>query len=87
VIAEKGKAIEISFSDVPSLVTFFKGFILWHQGTCLYFWLWYKRERTSKHSAIWLILGGYAPSYKSDGLVFRCSFYYKNIQKQQHTHM
>jgi hypothetical protein len=24
-------------------------------------WLWYKRERTSKHSAIWFILGGYAP--------------------------
>jgi hypothetical protein len=42
----------------------------------LYIWLWYKRERTTKHSAIWIILGGYAPSYKSDSLVFRCSFYY-----------
>jgi hypothetical protein len=30
----------------------------------------------SKHLSIWLILGSYAPSYKSDSLVFRCSFYY-----------
>jgi hypothetical protein len=25
-----------------------------------YVWLWYKREKTSKHSAIWLILVGYS---------------------------
>jgi hypothetical protein len=60
---------------------FFLGFILWQQGKCVYVWLWYKRERTSKHSAIWLIIGSYAPSYKSDSLVFRCSFYsfFRNI--------
>jgi hypothetical protein len=113
--AEKGKATEMSYSDVRSLVHFCRGvdgnlhfpvpsmnglnqtepatfsilpcwaffrdsvfiyFILWQQGTCFYVWLWYKRERTPKHSAIWLILGGVAPSYKSDSLVFRCSFYY-----------
>jgi hypothetical protein len=55
---------------------FLWGFILRPQGTCYYVWLWYKREWASKHSAIWLILGGYAPSYKSDSLVCRCSFYY-----------
>jgi hypothetical protein len=76
VTADKGKATEMSNSDVRSLVHFCRGFILWHQGTCFYVWLWYKKERTPKHSAIWLILGGYAPSYKSDSLVFRCSFYY-----------
>jgi hypothetical protein len=76
VTEEKGKAIEISYSDARSLVTFSRGFILWQHGTCFYVWLWYKRERTPKHSAIWFILGGYAPSYKSDSLVFRCSFYY-----------
>jgi hypothetical protein len=73
VTAEKGKATEMSYSDVCSLVHFCRGFILWQQGTCFYVWLWYKRERTPKHSAIWLILVGYAP--KSDSLVFRCSFY------------
>jgi hypothetical protein len=73
--ADKGKATEISYSEARSLVTFLRGFILRQQGICFYVWLWYKRERTSKHSAIWLILGGYAPSYKSDSLVFRCSFY------------
>jgi hypothetical protein len=62
----------------------FIGYILWsfilrYQGTCFYVWLWYKNERTSKHSTIWFILGGYAPSYKSDSLVFRCSFYYLKI--------
>jgi hypothetical protein len=56
---------------------FFLGFHIVKQGTRFYVWLWYKSERTPKHSAIWLILGGYAPSYKSDSLVFRCSFYYK----------
>jgi hypothetical protein len=76
VTAEKQKATGMSYSDPRSLVTFFWGFILWHQGTCFYVWLWYKRERTSKHWAIWLILGGYAHSYKSNSLVFRCSFYY-----------
>jgi hypothetical protein len=79
VTEEKGKAAEISYSDVRSLVHFCRGFILWQQGTCFYVWLWYKRERTPKHSVIWLILGGYAPSYKSDNLVFRCSFYYLEI--------
>jgi hypothetical protein len=76
VTAEKVKATEISYLDARLLVTFLRGFILWQQGTYFYVWLWYKRERTSKHSALWLILGGYAPSYKSDSLVFRCSFYY-----------
>jgi hypothetical protein len=76
VAAEKGKMTEMSDSDARSLVTFFKGFILWQQGMCFYVWLWYKREKTSKHSATWFILGGYAPSYKSDSLVFRCCFYY-----------
>jgi hypothetical protein len=55
VTAEKGKATEISYSDARSLVTFFWGFMLWQQGTCFYAWLWYKRGRTSKHSAIWFI--------------------------------
>jgi hypothetical protein len=35
-----------------------------------------QKRNNIKHSAIWLILGRYAPSYKSDSLVFRCSFYY-----------
>ena len=82
VTAEKGKATEMSYSDVRSLVHFCRGFILWQQGTCFYVWLWYKRERTPKHSAIWLILGGYAPSYKSDSLVFRCSFYYLTYRRK-----
>jgi hypothetical protein len=60
------ESAEMSYSDVRSLVHFCRGFILWQQGTCFYVWLWYKRERTPKHSAIWL----------SDSLVFRCSFYY-----------
>jgi hypothetical protein len=76
VTAEKGKAAEISYSDARSLITFSRGLKLWQQGTCFYVWLWYKRERTPKHSAIWFILGGYAPSYKSDSLVVPCSFYY-----------
>jgi hypothetical protein len=76
VTTEKGKATEMSYSYVRSLVHFCRGFVLWQQGACFYVWLWYKRERTPKHSAIWLILGGYAPSYKSDSLVLRCSFYY-----------
>jgi hypothetical protein len=29
-----------------------------------------KEKKTYKHSAIWLILGGYAPSYKSDTSCF-----------------
>jgi hypothetical protein len=47
-------------------------------GNVLFFCLWYKRERSSAHSAIWFILRGYAPtpSYKSDVLMFRCSLYY-----------
>jgi hypothetical protein len=57
VTAEKGQATEISYWDARSLVIFFRGFILWQQETCFCVWLWYKRERTSKHSAIWLILG------------------------------
>jgi hypothetical protein len=76
VTTEKRIAMEISYSDARSLITFLWGFILWYQGTRFYVWLWYKREITSKHLAIWFILGGYAPSYKSDSLVFRCSFYY-----------
>jgi hypothetical protein len=67
VAAEKGKATEMSYSDVRSSVNFCRGFILWQQGTCFYVWLLIqKRERTPI----------YAPSYKSDSLVFRCSFYY-----------
>jgi hypothetical protein len=54
------------------IVLFLRGFILWQQGTCFYVCLWYKRERISKHSAI----SALGPSYKSDSLVFRCSFYY-----------
>jgi hypothetical protein len=56
VTEEKGKTTEISYSDARSLVTFSRGFILWQQGTCFYVWLWNKRERTSIHSAIGLIL-------------------------------
>jgi hypothetical protein len=78
VTAEKGQLTEISYSGAHTLVTFFWGFILWQQGTCFYVWLWYKIERRSKHSAIWFILGGYAPSCKSDNLLFRCSFYSLN---------
>jgi hypothetical protein len=66
----------MSYSDASLLFIFFRCFILLQQGTCFYVWLWYKRERISKHSAIWLILGGYAPSYKSNSLAFRCSSYY-----------
>jgi hypothetical protein len=76
VTAEKGKMAEISYANARLLVNFFWGFILWTQGTCCHVWLWYKIERTPKHSAVWFILGGYAPSFKSDSLVFRCSFYY-----------
>jgi hypothetical protein len=75
----KWKATEKSYLDARSSVTFLRSFILWQQGTCFFVWLWYKRERTSKHSAIWYIFGGYAPSYKSDSLVFRCSFYYLSL--------
>jgi hypothetical protein len=57
VTAEKAKATEVSYLDACSLVTFLRGFILGQQGTCFCVWLWYKRERTSKHLAIWLILG------------------------------
>jgi hypothetical protein len=64
---------------------FFWGFILWLQGTCFYVWLWYKRERAPKHPAIWLILGGYAPSYKSDSLVFRYFFIYLNILAREYS--
>jgi hypothetical protein len=72
---------EISYSNACSLFTFFGGFILWQHRSCFCAWLCYKRERKSKHSATWLILGDYAPvyyasSYKSDSLVFRWSFYY-----------
>jgi hypothetical protein len=74
VTAEKGTAIEIS--DARSLVFFSWNYILWPQGTCFYVWLWYKRERTSKHSAIWSIHGGYARSYRSDSLVFWGPFFY-----------
>jgi hypothetical protein len=69
VTTEKGKGAELSYSNARSLVIFFWGFILWQHGTCCHVWLWYKRERTPKHSAIWFRLGGYAPSYKSDSLV------------------
>jgi hypothetical protein len=33
-----------------------------------------KRERTSNHSTIWFILGGYAPRTNQDSLVCQCSF-------------
>jgi hypothetical protein len=36
VTTEKGKAMEISYSDARSLVSFLWGFILWYQGTCFY---------------------------------------------------
>jgi hypothetical protein len=49
VMAYKGKAIEISYSDARLLITFFRSFILWQQRTCFYFCLWYKKERTPKH--------------------------------------
>jgi hypothetical protein len=61
VAAEKGKTTEISHSEARSLVTYFWGFKLWQQRTCCYVRIWYKRERTSKHSAIWDILGGSPP--------------------------
>jgi hypothetical protein len=60
-IVTKEKVTEISYSDARSLVTFSRGFIFWQQGTCFYVWLWYKRARTSKHSTIWIILGGLRP--------------------------
>jgi hypothetical protein len=43
------------------LLIFAGVYILWQQGTCFYVDYVYKRERTLKHSAIWLIVGGYAP--------------------------
>jgi hypothetical protein len=76
VTTEKGKATEISYSDTRSLVGFH---ILTTGNVFLCLTIWFKRERTSKRSAIWLILRGYAPSYKSDNHVFRCSFYYLNF--------
>jgi hypothetical protein len=41
--------------------SFLPGFHIVIQGTCFYVWLWYKRERTPKHSAIWFILGATPP--------------------------
>jgi hypothetical protein len=46
VTADKGKAIEILYSDVRSLVSFFWGFILWHLGTCFYVWQKRKNIKT-----------------------------------------
>jgi hypothetical protein len=85
VTAEKGKATEISYSDAHSLVHFFWGFILWQQGTCFYVWLWYKRERTSKHSAIWLILGTNQIASCFDALsITKSTHSTKNKQKQMY---
>jgi hypothetical protein len=75
VTTEKGIAIEISYSDARSLVTFFWGFILWHQGTCFYFWLWYKRKNI-KTLGNQIYTRGLRPLVQSDSLVFRCPFYY-----------
>jgi hypothetical protein len=39
-----------------------------------------KRKDTKTLSNLINTRGGYAPSYKSDSLVFRCSFYYLNMK-------
>jgi hypothetical protein len=72
VTTEKEIAIEMSYADTCSLIYFLLGFHI----VIFYVSLWYKKKGTSKHSAICFLLGGIAPSYKSDCLVFRCSFYY-----------
>jgi hypothetical protein len=40
-----------------------------------------KEKEHQKHSAIWFILGDNSPSYKSDSLRFRCSFYYLLLRR------
>jgi hypothetical protein len=79
VTTEKGIAMEIYYSDARSLVTFFWGFKLWYQGTCFY--VWQKRKNIKTLGNLMYTRGlGYAPTYKSDSLMFRCSFYYLSSQ-------
>jgi hypothetical protein len=55
----RGKRQKYHIQMLIHWLLFFLGFILWQQETCFYVWIWYKRERASKHSAIWFILGVY----------------------------
>jgi hypothetical protein len=66
VMTDKGIMTEMSYSDARLLVTFFLGF---HIVTTVNMFLFLPTIKKWKNIR-------YAPSYKSDSLVFQCSFYY-----------
>jgi hypothetical protein len=83
VTEEKGKATEISYS-VQRIVHWlpFPGVSYCDNRELVFMFDYYTKEKEHQNTRqIWFILGGYAPSYKSDSLVFRCSFYYLHYKK------
>jgi hypothetical protein len=66
--AEKGKATEISYSDARSLVNYFLGFHIVTTGNVFDYDTKEQEHQNTQQSDLYS--GGYAPSYKSDSLVF-----------------
>jgi hypothetical protein len=79
VTTKKRKATEISYQMLVHWLLFSCGFILWHWDCDFMFDYDTKEEEHQNTRQFDLYLGGYVPSYKSDNLVFRCSFYYLTL--------